>query len=441
MTDEPKKEKQEIYLCKLSQSKQVSIPNDWSVKKIGNITKVNPEKINDDYVHEEISYIDIASIEDYEITKFDSHRLSERPSRAQRIIKKDDILISTVRPYLRGFTKIVNSKQNLVCSTGFSVLRVKKTEDIDFVYNYIHSEHFQINTLRHMEGLAYPAISNTVVKNSLIPYPKRIEEREKIGKILSNCYDLIHNQKNTVKCEEKFLQELIKILCVKGLEGKDLIKTQFHPRVIKEKIPSHWKPSKLQNVLTKEPQNGINIKLEDYGEGTEIIEIDSLYASEFSIETKNLRRVPISENELENYKIKNDDFLINRVSKVREGSGKLVIVKQPKQNFVFEGNIVRFHIDKNILLPEFLKYFSWTSLYKKYIQSTCKTATLTSIDQEIILNIPILIPPMPEQEKIISILTNRLDWIISQRRYLSHLIRLKRGLIQQLLTGQIRVEV
>ncbi len=429
----------QVYLCKLAQSKPIKIPNDWEVKKIKNIAKINPEKIGDEYNHKKILYVDIGSIEDFQVSQYDAISLDTRPSRAQRIVKKNDVIVSTVRPYLKGFTKIVDEKPNIICSTGFAVIRAKFSEDNELIFQYVKGKFFETNILRHMDGLAYPAVSSEVIRNTLIPLPKLKVYRKKIGEILYNFDKLIQKQKNIVMNEENFLRNSIQILCVRGIKSAKLVPTQFHPRVIRESIPPHWKTDQLMNVLTENPQNGINVRLENYGKGFPIVEIDALYASEFFINQEKLQKVPLLEEELNNYRLTQDDFLINRVSKVPEGAGKLVLVKNQRKDVVFEGNIIRFRIDDAVILPMFFEYFSWTNFYKRYIQSTCKTTTLTSIDQEIISQIPILIPPIPEQEKIIEILSARKDLVDLQRNILLKLRLIKKGLMQKLLTGQIQV--
>src|SRR5207249_12263432 len=128
-----------VQLSKLSQSSKTPIPNTWEVKKLKDIAEINPGVIDVNYNNDEILYIDIGSIERFEIQKYEHFDLNKRPSRAQRIVKKNDIIVSTVRPYLKAFSKISDSKPNLICSTGFAVLRPRNSVDVDFIFNYIKS--------------------------------------------------------------------------------------------------------------------------------------------------------------------------------------------------------------------------------------------------------------------------------------------------------------
>ena len=80
----------------------------------------------------------------------------------------------------------MDSRPNLICSTGFAVIRPKNNQDENFIFNYIKSKLFEDNIFPQMEGMAYPAITSSDVANSIIPYPKDKKEMMKIGSLLYN---------------------------------------------------------------------------------------------------------------------------------------------------------------------------------------------------------------------------------------------------------------
>jgi len=210
------------------------------------------------------------------------------------------------------------------------------------------------------------------------------------------------------------------------------------PKHIIINIPKEWKIEIMENLLIEKIQNGINIKLENYGKGFPILEIESLYKSDIIIKQSDLRLVSIENmNNYEQYKLKENDFVINRVSKVKEGVGKCVLVVNPIKNLLYEGNMIRVRIDNKQMNPMFLALLTKSNLYFKYIQSTCKTTSLTSIDQGIIEKIPIIIPPIQEQQKIATILSNLGNLISSTQKIINQTKSLKKGLMQKLLTRGI----
>jgi type I restriction enzyme, S subunit len=200
-------------LSKLPQSKYFKIVQGWNISPLKKIVKINPENITKDYPHKKIKYLDIGNIEDFKIEKFEEFEINSRPSRAQRIIKKGDILVSTVRPYLKGFTKVESDEKNLVCSTGFAVLRPKIQTDTELIFNYIQSQYFETEVIRKMEGMAYPAISGTIVGECLIPLSTDEKERKDIGIILNNFEEKIRMLEKRINLLEKikksFMQKLL----------------------------------------------------------------------------------------------------------------------------------------------------------------------------------------------------------------------------------------
>lgn len=172
-------------------NEKIEIPDEWELKKLKDIAEINPSQIDENYVNIIIKYIDISSIKNFQVKDYTEYIVDERPSRAQRIIHKDDLIVSTVRPYLKGFAKITSNEKNLVCSTGFSVVRVNAYDDIDFVFGYLQSRLFEQNFMREMMGASYPAIRSSTVSNSLIPFPSDKTESKRIGEMLSNIEKMI----------------------------------------------------------------------------------------------------------------------------------------------------------------------------------------------------------------------------------------------------------
>lgn len=107
--------------------------DDWEEVTIGDFVEVNSSSIDKNYHHSNIQYLDTGSLTDGKIETFQSFLLSDAPSRAKRLVRHNDILISTVRPDQRHYGIIKNPEDNLVVSTGFCVLTCTKI-DPHFIY-------------------------------------------------------------------------------------------------------------------------------------------------------------------------------------------------------------------------------------------------------------------------------------------------------------------
>ena len=154
---------------------------DWELKPFFEIMRINPEslsnKTSDDY---ELEYIDIASISSPNvISRTEKYRFEDAPSRARRIVRKRDVIISTVRPYLKAFALINEDKGNLVCSTGFAVLRETDSIRAEYIFHFCLSKLFEEQSNMFMSGSNYPALNSDDLKKFLIPLPT-IKEQEEI---------------------------------------------------------------------------------------------------------------------------------------------------------------------------------------------------------------------------------------------------------------------
>ncbi len=157
------------------------------------VAKINEISIDKDFPHEIIGYLDTASVFNGHVIEIDDLPLDEAPTRAKRIVRKNDILISTVRPNLKHFTYLKNVKENTIASTGFSVIT---TYDANprFLYYYLTSNIFTmyLSQIAETHTSAYPSFNPDVIEEAeiLIPPP---DIQEKIANILGVFDDKIEN--------------------------------------------------------------------------------------------------------------------------------------------------------------------------------------------------------------------------------------------------------
>ena len=158
-----------------------------------------------------IDYIDISSVNNASkcITGYQSFPFSESPSRARKSVRKNSIIISTVRPNLNAVALFEIETPNVpVVSTGFCVLDCKQDVDIRFVFNFCKSKSFVDQMVTQATGASYPAVSDKIIRSAILP-SYSYEEQYLIGNTLESISCIINSRK-------KQLQQL-----------DDLIKARF----------------------------------------------------------------------------------------------------------------------------------------------------------------------------------------------------------------------
>ena len=149
------------------------------------IAELNPETLDDATDPDRtFRYIDIGSVSaGGRIEPGDHIRFGDAPSRARRIIRADDIVVSTVRTYLRAVARIPPDLDGQVASTGFAVLRPRPNVDARFLAYSCASDPFVEEVVARSVGVSYPAINASDLAKIEIALPG-IEEQRRIANFL-----------------------------------------------------------------------------------------------------------------------------------------------------------------------------------------------------------------------------------------------------------------
>lgn len=161
------------------------IPTSWKTKKIKYLASYNDDSLSETTKKDcEIDYVEISDVHFGQgITNSTKYVFDEAPSRARRITRKGDIIISTVRTYLKAVA-VVN-KDGLIVSTGFMVIR----PNLDMVdgrfMSYAVLASSLINEVEKISvGTSYPAVNAWQVADLKIAYPKSKDEQKRIENFL-----------------------------------------------------------------------------------------------------------------------------------------------------------------------------------------------------------------------------------------------------------------
>lgn len=165
-------------------------------KTLGEVAKSTQNISWKEQENKSFSYIDLSSVdrESKKIVETTEITKETAPSRAQRIIKKDDIIFGTTRPTLRRYTKVTQEFDNQICSTGFYVFRASDEVLPNYVYHIFASYDFNKYVEENQSGASYPAISNTLIEQYKLPVPP-LDIQSRIVQVLDN-FDTVCNDLN-----------------------------------------------------------------------------------------------------------------------------------------------------------------------------------------------------------------------------------------------------
>ena len=178
----------------------------WEENTLGDISD-NTKNINWKYDTSTYKYIDLSSV-DRDKSVISNTIIIDKtnaPSRAKQIVKYCDILFATTRPLLRRVTLIKKEYDESICSTGFCVIRPKKTIiEPHFVFYLFKDEPFYKYIEPLQNGANYPAVTDKSVKLYKFSYPKDISTQKQI---VSHLDKLSSNVKQMEEKYQKIVEE------------------------------------------------------------------------------------------------------------------------------------------------------------------------------------------------------------------------------------------
>lgn len=400
-----------------------NLPDGWVVKKLGDIAKINSKSLNEKTDKKYyFKYIDLSSVNKGRLSiPTQPIKFEDAPSRARRILSKNDVIMSTVRPYLQAFAIANFDIKNIICSTGFALISPNEKCNSIFIYQCLYT-HYMANQYHVLlVGSNYPALNSSDI-NKLYIYLPPLPEQEKIAAILSTWDDAIDKYERLIEAKTQLKKGLMQILLTGKVRFKEFHGQKWEMVKIKDFFNIQIGGTPKRNDLTlwdvNKETNNRWLSISDLK--SKFIENAKEYLSDKGIQKSNAKLIP-----------KNTVVM----------SFKLTIGKRGilKKDFYTNEAICSFlHKDSNTITVEFLYQVISVINFDKEIDQAVKGKTL---NKEKINRLTINLPPLLEQEKIASVLLNADRGIELLTDELNVIKTQKKGLMQKLLTGKIRVKV
>ena len=226
--------------------------------KISEVCDINSFNLSKNDNLNAINYLDTANLNVGTVDELQYMEVGKDkiPSRAKRIVRKNDILISTVRPNQKHYGIIKNVAKNMVASTGFAVLTPKEDKvDPGYIYNYLIQDHITtyLHSIAESSTSTYPSIKPSVIGDLEVDLPP-LEEQKAIAHILSTLDDKIEVNNQINKTLENMAQAIFKQWFVDfefpnedgepyKPTGGEMVETELGM------IPKGWEVVKLNSVV------------------------------------------------------------------------------------------------------------------------------------------------------------------------------------------------
>ena len=258
-----------------------------------------------------------------------------------------------------------------------------------------------------------------------------IQEQKKIAAILCSVDDGIQATQAVIDQTQRVKQGLMQQLFTRGIGH-----TRFKQTEIGE-VPEEWELIPFNQVL--DVRSGKGFRLDEYVyEGIKLLRIDNVSWGEITWDS--IAYLPTHyADEYSELLLKEGDILLALNRPITQGKLKLAILKREDSPAILYQRVGKILFKNDNMLNNFvfhlLNYSLPPFIMEKSVGSDQPFINITALRK---LKLPI--PTLNEQHKIAAILDENDECIGTHNKYLEHLFNLKHGLMQDLLTGRVRVK-
>lgn len=413
------------------------IPENWRIKKVKYVARVNQLALSEDTEETyEFNYIDIGNVDlekGYSITE--KVNFKNAPSRARRIVRKGDTIVSTVRTYLKAIAHFGGDADDFIVSTGFSVVTPGSQLESKFIYYILRSERIIDRICALSVGVSYPAINSSDLADIAIWYPGNISEQRHISAFLdrktAQIDDLIVRKERVIDLLKEERMAIINQAVTKGLDPKAEMKDSGIEWL--GKVPRHWEIKRLKYV--GEAIIGLTYSPDEISPtGTLVLRASNIQDGKIDLDDS----VYVSKEIPKKLIVREGDILICSRSGSRALIGKCIYIDKKQAGNSFGTFMTVFRGKSN----RFVYYVFNSTIFTSHIGSFL-TSTINQLTTENLNGIIIALPPSKEQMAIAEFLVNKtiqIDAQIDREEQLIELLKEYRtALISEAVTGKIDV--
>ncbi len=357
-----------------------------------------------------------------------------------KIIKKGEFTYRSMSDTGR-FT--INRLENIdigIISPAYPVFKAKHIEP-EYLKYFFQSELFRKSINNLSQGSTRVALKIDELKEIKLAIPIQKEQR-KILSILSNVDSIIEKVNEDIKNIQKEKQIIMKNIFNYGIYHEKLRSTNIG------QIPESWEVKKFQDLI--DSKDILDIMDGNHGElhpttkdyvpnGIPFIMANNIVDGKLNLENCKFISKERAEMLRKGFSKENDVLITHKGS-----VGNVAIVKNITTPYIMltpQVTYYRINEQSKILIKEYLYYFFQSPNFQNRLKILSAQSTRAYIGITAQKQLDIVIPKIEEQNKIVEILSKLDNKLILLKKKNKEYQKLKKGLMQQLLTGKVRVKI
>lgn len=349
-----------------------------------------------------------------------------------KLVKKDTVLMS----FKLSVGRVAVAGRDLYTNEAIAAFIPKTPEKLDNYFLYHGLQHWNLleNIDQAVKGVTLNKEKLGLIEALLPPLP----EQQKIATILSSVDDVIEKTRAQIEKLKDLKTGMMQELLTQGIGH-----TEFKDSPI-GKIPKTWSMIKVQELLADTkyalrsgPFGSALLKSELVNSGIPLLGIDNVHVEELRSVFK---RYVSNEKfqELRKYRVFPNDVMVTIMGTV----GRCCVVPEDFGIALSSKHVWTLSLDKEKYFPELLCWqINFSDWVKKQFLNESQGGVMESISSSTLKSLMVPVPPIEEQKKIVDVHKILSKRIMRKSDQLRTLIDLKKALMQDLLTGKVRVKV
>jgi type I restriction enzyme S subunit len=323
---------------------------------------------------------------------------------------------------------------------AYTVVRCTKYAEPRFVTYFYRSIDERKGLRPFYTGLRKVVRTETFV-NAAFPLPDLPTQRaiaDFLDRETARIDSLIEKKQRLVELLGKKWEATVTFTLTNGLNADVLTKDSGVPWI--GGVPDHWEVAKLGHIGRS--ANGINIGGDAFGSGSPFVSYGDVYRNpELPRSVEGL--VQSTAEDRSRYTLQAGDVLFTRTSETIDEIGFSSVCMEDMPDAVFAGFLIRFRPIKSMLIPLFSKFLFRNERLRAFFSKEMMIVTRASLSQGLLQRMPVVIPPLNEQQEISEYLKKVEDTFVSvsekTKASIDRLKEYRSALITSAVTGQIDV--
>lgn len=273
------------------------------------------------------------------------------------------------------------------------------------------------------------------VKKLPVRFPTCVNEQRRIAAALRLADEAVQKARAELNATRELKRSLMSSLFLLGMPGRH---TDFQETKI-GLIPQLWTVRTIRSVLADRPDSGTSPLSRPDPPGTPILNVSCVKDGVCS--PVEVTYVDVSADEIERYRTQAGDFFVLRGNGNRDLVATGGLLRQtPAVNTIYSDKLIRLRFNTEEVADRFVPYLWQSKAFLTRLQSKAESGSgLWMMSKRDICRELFACPPPGEQEEIVALLDSTEEQLNAQNKKVEALMGVKRSLLQNLLTGKIRI--